>query len=467
MPLAAGLVALAAAYADRSALVTGAWHARALLFGGAVACLVGLAVGAAPLSRLAGALLAHRAPGLAGQLAGRRMLRDPAGAARAVVGTALAVVVVGWLVALLPLLKPDYREDNAHLVDVLPEGTVIATLADRSDVEPAVAAVRAVPGVRATVAVRSLTLLPPGVSRTYWSSSDQTPRLDHGVRAVVADCAALAAVLGRPLPGCRPETVYRLPGGTFDATTLAGAGRLQPVGEPRDRADPAAPAVAIPSTLDTAVLPDALGADVPYGFAIRGDLLVPPSLLSGWDGPGRWFPTLLVGTDGRAGTVEAVRSGLGATPLALPPATPRESVQLGHSGSEGYRQAALVVALAVVLTGGLSLAVTTADAVRERQRAHAALTAIGVPERLLRRGVLLHTVLPLLLGVGLAILVTAATSWLYVRMAAIDGTTVAAGLPWGGYAAIGAAALTAGLLATAAALPFVRAATRPDALRTE
>jgi hypothetical protein len=89
-----------------------------------------------------------------------------------------------------------------------------------------------------------------------------------------------------------------------------------------------------------------------------------------------------------------------------------------------------------------------------------------VPARLLRRGVLLHTVLPLLLSVGLAIVVTAATSWLYVRLVSKDPTAAVTALPWAGYLAI-AAAVAACLLATVAALPFARATTRPDALRTE
>ncbi|MEE6262744.1 ABC transporter permease [Plantactinospora sonchi] len=465
VPLAVGLLALAAAYVDRAALSTGAWHAQALLLGGSVACLLGIAVGAQPLSRLAGMLLARWAPGVAGQIAGRRMLRDPATAARAVVGTALAVVVVGWLVALLPVLAPVTPTGNGHLIGVLPEGTVVVTLGDASDVDRATAALRAVPGVHVTAAVRNVTLLPPQVPMSREFNGD--PRTDQGVRAIVADCGQLAAVLGSGLPGCRPDTVHRLPDSSFDAATLASAGQLQPLGADGDRSDPAAPVLRLPAALETLTLPAGLGDDTPVGFAIRGDLLVPPSVLAGWIGVDRWFPTLLVGTDGRADTVEAVRSGLGATLLPLPPATPRESVVLERSESDGYRQVAVIVALAVVLTGGLSLAVTTTDAIRERRRAHAALTAIGVPARLLRRSVLLHTALPLLLSVGLAIVVTSTTSWLYVRLLNSDPGTVAVALPWTGYVAIGVAAVAACVLATAAALPLVRSATRPDALRSE
>ncbi|MEJ3745957.1 FtsX-like permease family protein [Actinomycetes bacterium KLBMP 9797] len=465
VPLAAGLLLLAAAYADRAALATGAWHVKALLLGGSALCLAGIAVGAAPLSRLAGSLLARRGPGLASQFAGRRLLTDPGGAARTVTGTALVVVVGGWVLTFMPLLTPGPPAENTHLVGVLPDQTVVATLAMNSDVDGAEAAVRAAPGVRAAAAFRDVTLLPPGVSMSQDYTVDG-PEVDQGVRAVVADCARLAAVLVTPLPGCRPDTVYRLPSSAFDEATLAAAGRLQPVTGDRDRSDPSAPVLRLPSTLDTVELPAGLIQDVSYGFSIRGDLLVPPDLLAGWPGVGNWVPTVLVGTDGRAGTVEAVRTALGATPMALPPTTPREAVALGRSESDGYRQAALLVALAVVLTGGLSLAVTTADAVRERHRAHAALTAMGTPARLLRRTVLLHTTLPLLLNVGLAMLVTATTSWLYVRLATPADAAVVR-LPWAGYTAIGAAATAACLIAAVAALPFVRAATRPDALRSE
>jgi hypothetical protein len=455
-PLAAGLLALSIVYADRGALATGAFHAKALLFGGGAACLVGLAISGAALSRLAGALLARWGPGLASQFAGRRLLTDPAGAARTVTGTALVVVVVGWLMAFLPLLTPGQNEGNGHLIGVLPERTVIVTLAADSDVDDAVAGARAVPGVTEAVAFRDLTLLPPGAKMASDTDLDN-PSVDQGVRAVVADCAALGAVLGKAVPGCRPDTVQRLSTSDFEADVLAAAGKLAP--------DGAGPAIPIPDGLDTLTLPDGLTRDVSYGFTVLGDLLVPPALLAGWDEPGRWFPTLLVATDGRDGTVEAVRTSLGATATVLPPTTPGEAAELARSESDGYRQAALIAALAVVLTGGLSLAVTTADAVRERYRVHAALTAMGTPARLLRRGVLLHTGVPLLLNIGLAIVVTAATSWLYVRVTAQAELVVR--LPWAGYAAIGAAAVAASLLATAAVLPFVRAATRPDALRTE
>lgn len=120
----------------------------------------------------------------------------------------------------------------------------------------------------------------------------------------------------------------------------------------------------------------------------------------------------------------------------------------------------------VVLVGGLSLTVTTADGLRERRHAHAALAAMGTPVRVLRRTVLLQTATPLLLTVTVAVAVSAAASWMYLQLASSDGSPAPA-LPWSGYGLIAVSAVAASLLATACALPFVGSATRPAALRTE
>jgi predicted lysophospholipase L1 biosynthesis ABC-type transport system permease subunit len=121
----------------------------------------------------------------------------------------------------------------------------------------------------------------------------------------------------------------------------------------------------------------------------------------------------------------------------------------------------------VVLVGGLSLAVTTADGLRERRAAHAALTAMGIRAGVLRRSVLLQTALPLVLSVGLALGISVAASWLYLRLGAGPDEPPAPTLPWAEYGAVGVGAVMASLLATAAVLPFVRSAVRPESLRFE
>jgi hypothetical protein len=443
VPLGLGLVMVAGAYADRDAVFTGAWHGRGLLFGGAALCLVGITVGAASVTRVAGRLLARWGPGMASQFAGRRLIGDPAGVARAITGAALVVVVAGWVLALLPVLTPSGTIGTDDIVAAVRPQTVVVSLNRDAPVDQTVADLRSVPGVSAAVPVRRVSMVPAG-----GGDADT-------VRALVADCADLAQVLRTAPSGCRPGTVQRLEGGLSVPTGL-----LRPV-SPTNQPLPPGPTVAVPADPTTVELPTVYSEML----ALDADILIPPVLLSR-DAPDAWLSKVLVATDGRATTVEAVRTRLGTRQTPYPPVTPEELVALDRSAAGGYGRPALVGVLAVVLAGGLSLAVTTADTLRERRRAHAALTAMGVPARTLRRSVLLQAAVPLVLTIGLAVLVTAATSWLYLRVTAPGGTEPPA-LPWTGYAAIGAAALAACLLATAAALPFVRAATRPDALRTE
>jgi hypothetical protein len=440
-PLATGLAMVAGAYADRGAVIDGTWHGRGLLFAGAALCLVGIAVGSSTLSRTAGRLLARWGLGIASQFAGRRLVADPAGAARAITGTALVVVVAGWVIAFLPALTQSGTTATNDLAAALRPQTVVVTLNRDAPVGQTVADLRSIAAVSAAVPVRRVLMLPDGAT--------------DAIRVLVADCADLAQVLRAPPPGCRPGTVQRLTTGMATAT-----GRLHPVsaaGEPL----PASPAVPVPPEPTAVALPTVDGELL----ALGADLIIPPALLPN-DAPDAWFPALLVATDGQVATLEALRAQLGAQQTPYPPVTPQELLALDRSAAGAYSRGALIGVLAVVLAGGLSLAVTTADALREGRRAHAALTAIGVPVRTLRRGVLIHTALPLILNIGLALLVTATTSSFYLRIAT-PGGTVPPPLPWTGYTAISAAALTACLLATAAALPFVRATTRPDALRTE
>jgi hypothetical protein len=469
-PLALGLLLLVGAYLDRRALLAGAWHGRGLLLGGAALCLIGLAIGAAALTRLAGELLCRYGRGLASQLAGRRLVADPAGAARALTGTALMVVLLGWAAALLPILvKPGEATDADGLTATLRPHTMVVTLKSHAELTTARSALQGVDGIGGTAAIRHVDLLPPGVRLAASYSADGAPTVgQQRVLGLVADCAELATVLRAPLPGCRPDEVQLIDSSWFDPAELAAVGRLQKLTTDFTTAGTAVtttagPVFGVPADVTSVTLPDAL-LNRRDGLVFDGDVLVPPPLMPAVDD---WTPpTLLVSTDGRTATLEAIRTRLGAARTAYPPMTAEESVTLARAEQDGYITGAVLAALAVVLVGGLSLAVTTADGVRERHRANSALTAIGTPVTVLRRGVLLHTAAPLLLTVAVAVAVTATTSWLYLRLGADESTTVPP-LPWAAYAAIGAVALGTCLLANVAALPFVQAATRPDALRTE
>jgi hypothetical protein len=114
--------------------------------------------------------------------------------------------------------------------------------------------------------------------------------------------------------------------------------------------------VTISEDVPKLALPSGLQAGID-GFSLHGDVLVPPSVF----GEAVPVATLLIGTDGSAGTIEAVRAALGALPTVFPPVTAEEAVRLARSTTDGYARAALIGTLIVVLVGGISLAVTTVD----------------------------------------------------------------------------------------------------------
>ena len=162
-----------------------------------------------------------------------------------------------------------------------------------------------------------------------------------------------------------------------------------------------------------------------------------------------------------------MRSAWWANGLFDKPMTVREqqAEQLGDTTGL-YRRVALAGVLFALLAAALSFAVTTADALRERRRGLAALIALGAPVRTLRRSVLLQTAVPLLLNIALATGTSIVATVLYLRLDSEDsGPEVP--LPWAGWSLMAAAAVAAVLVSTILTLPFIRAAARPEALRTE
>lgn len=136
---------------------------------------------------------------------------------------------------------------------------------------------------------------------------------------------------------------------------------------------------------------------------------------------------------------------------------------VGEADGGFYRSAydlvdlALLVALVVAAAG---LVVAACEAVLERRRTLASLSAAGVPLAVLRRAVLLQSLLPAVPAVLLATTVGAGAAQLLG--AAQDGAVV---LPAGRLLAVVGLALLAVLAAAAVTLPLVHRAVQPSELR--
>ena len=443
VPLAVGLLMLGGfslrAQLDRALALEGV-----LLLGGGALTIVGLALAAPALARLGGTLLV-RLPGVSSQLAGRQVLADPGASARTVTGSALAVFVIVWLLAFLPLIPAANSGYLTPLADTLRPATVV--FSSPGDVTDP----RDVPGVLATATLGEVRGLPPG-------TNPQDPAAERSTTSVlVGDCAALSAVLRTPLQGCTSGQSYLLDQSYGDGTTSRDSPYRPMVPEqlvllgPDGVPDPAR-TLEVPSDLPHLVLPPGLDST-----PLRGSVLVPRVT-----GPVD-HTTVLATTDGEQASIEALRSALATPgPGYVLPLTIAEKISRAEAPYDGYSRAALLGGLLAVLVGAASLTVTTVDGLRSRRRAMAALVALGTPVGVLRRSVLLTVAAPLLLTVGVALGAGALAALCY-----LEGGYASYTLPWGSWSVTGASALVAVLLATAAGLPLVSAAARPDALRAE
>lgn len=455
LPLTAGLLLLVGAWADRRAVLSGDPLGATLLLGGAGLSLVGLAVAAAAVARLGGVVLHRWGPGLASELAGRRLQSDPTAAARVLTGAMLVVAVVGFLLGFLPLLD---SSKGGGSYDAQIRATAPGTMTARFDGSgeksgpAAAAAVRRVLGVRTALSVPELGISPAGPGRAG-RAADAFPK-----QALVVTCRQLEPFLRADLRGCADVPAYRITRSFGEDAHALGAGTWQLTGSD------GAPA-------GTVRLPDdPPELSVPAGFSdlLFGSVLVAPALVTSAPGAQpRTQAVLLVATDGRASTVERVRSALWNSGEGEGTMTLTEARRLGlGSSSTYYRRAALFGVAFALLAASLSFSVTTADSLRERRRGLASLVALGAPVRVLRRSVLQEIAVPLLLNIGLATAASIAGTVLYLSLGSEDGRHPVE-LPWTGWSLVAVAAVASVLLATTVTLPFIRATVRPDALRAE
>jgi hypothetical protein len=441
---------------DRHDLLAGGKRGAVLLIGGASLSVIGLAVAASAVARLGGLLLHRYGPGTACQLAGRRLESDPAAAARVLTGAMLVVAVVGWLLGFLPLLDQSQGGGSYDIREqALRPGTMTMQVSQDDTIPGTLAKTALLPihGVTGVASVRHLSISLDGSLR-------------NADAALVADCADLRRVTRSPLPQCGSAPAYRLvtdyPDDSIRQPRPGETWRV--MSQAKEKAS--GPVLHLPDKLPELRLPQGL-SDLVGGGLLISPRLLPPELAASRSLPMDAQEEVFIATDGRAATAERVRSALWNNSTFEQPMTVREQQgeQLGNTTGL-YRRAALAGVLFALLAAALSFAVTTADALRERRQGLAALIALGAPVRTLRLSVLLQTAVPLLLNIALATGTSIVATVLYLRLDSEDGGP-GVSLPWAGWSLMVAAAVAAVLVSTTLTLPFIRAAARPDALRTE
>ena len=458
LPLATGLLLLVGARLNARSVSGGTHLGATLLLGGGGLTLVGLAVAGPAVSRLGGLVLGQLGRGVGSSLASQRVAADPGASARVITGSVLVVFSAAWLLAFLPTLRASQGSTPGGPARLLPAGTLQGYVRSPAQAD----ALRAVPGVRHLFAVGQVALAPRGY-RPGPAPQDGTspPEASQPSPVPVLRCEDLAAVLGRDI-GCNGATAYEVV-----SAVSAAHGSPFPVrrGVALEVLDGTQEGVVgqlvLPRSLPQLHLTD---AELAFGNAYGrfGPLFVtpqafPPAVSGGLS------PSVLVISDGSPATVERIRD---AFPPGVSATTFEEQASSATRVYDGYLRAVVLGLAMAIAVGAASLAVSTADSARERRRSTAALVAIGVPLRTLRRAVLLQMAAPMLTNVVLALSAAAAASSLYLGIYA-EGGAPRTPLPWTGWALTGLAAVVAVLLATAATLPLVNAAGRPEALRTE
>jgi hypothetical protein len=446
LPLLAGLVLLAAAYADRSSVAAGQGRGAVLLAGGAGLVLAGLAVASPLLGQLAAGLAARFERTLPVLLAARRVQADPAAAARVVTAGALLVFVGGWLLSFLPLAAPANGGVLRRLgAEVEPATFVVATSG-----QGAPAGLAGVPGVRA---VADLPVVQVSSERTQ----ETWP-------VTAFDCASLNGVLRHDLPACDGGEVYvAAPSSVDGPSPLAAGGRFEAVrevdGGQREGGGEGLPL----RRLGAVRLPPARAAPLDGLETLNVWALVPAGALPRRALESATEGSLLVATDGSPSTVEQVRTLLQRGRPGGPVRTVEELVEEAEATTTAYRRIALFGLAVAAFAACCSLAVTLTDSVRERRRSLAALLAAGVPAGTLRAAVLGQTALTVVPSAALALACSVVASSLHLRIEDRPGLS----LPWPDMLALAAGAVVAVLAAVSATLPALRAATGRDGLTVD
>lgn len=167
-------------------------------------------------------------------------------------------------------------------------------------------------------------------------------------------------------------------------------------------------------------------------------------------------------SDGTETTLERVRTALMWIGQADSMAYLRHRESPDAVATRQVSRVVQMIALVLLLVTACSLLISTVDAVMERRRPLAILSAVGAQAATLRRAVLVQVGIPLVIGLSLGVAISLVTTWLVFRI--MSEPTLLPVLPLAELAVVAALLV---LAVTAATLPWVRLAGRAEALRTE
>ncbi|UMP01756.1 FtsX-like permease family protein [Amycolatopsis sp. EV170708-02-1] len=360
------------------------------------------------------------------QLAIRRLQSDSGTPSRVVAG--LCVVLAGAialqsLLAGQAVMEAGRQDETAGRITVYADGAA----ADR-----AIAAVRAVPGAADFQAIRSMFV-------------DSIRGDGTLVQFAVADCATIEAAT--TATGCRDGDVFATP-------SFVHKGQSMKITDDGKREQPwTVPAEPRPLEAKPSGMAELLGPHV----------LATPAAMTGVDLAAASVTVSLRGTTGNPDFTELVRNSVAPYSGQVTVAAfngERASTEARMFGDA--RDILLGGALCVLLLAAVSLLVLAQEQVRERRRALGALSATGVPVRVIVRSLLWQNGIPLLLGIVIATGTGIAVAALGKRLFR-DGLYV----DWSAVALLAAAAVVMVLLVTASTVPSVRSAAKTENLRTE
>ena len=401
---------------------------------GAALLLVGVA---ALLPWLVEALVRRvRGPGVAAQLAIRRLQLSPETSARMVSGVAVAAAGAIALQMLFAGVGDDYR--RARSADALPAQVELhGAGAARLGLAGTEAALAAAPGVGA---VHVQQLLPIVVA------AEGAPPAS----LLVGTCATLQAAM--PLPRCADGDVFVV---AVDApsseTGIPRPGQEVAVGDAGAAGGTAGlPRWTVPA--GAVRVSDANGAPA---SVLATPAAVPAALLR--DAVPQAVVELVPGAPDAADELRTAAARIDPTATVFVPAEAQEDHRFA-----GIRRGIYLGVAATLALIGASMLVALLESLRERRRSLAVLVAFGTPTRTLGWSVLLQAALPVVLGLALAVGVGVVLGGLLLSMVSrpvtLDGASIAVVCATGAGVVLGVTAL---------GLPALWRLVRPDGLRTE